>query len=196
VAATKGDALVVLLGLWRADPAGAQVDCEGPSGGALDCLAAVGTWRKLRRLDLPAALELVGPGGERRYAVLAGLTDTEATLRFGDRVVTTPLTEVDPFWEGAFLVLWRPPPVALPVRLGARGPAADWLRERLARAEGGDDQPTERGRPYDEPLLRRVVAFQRGRSIEPDGVVGRETAMFLQRSERRSDIPRLSGGTL
>ena len=195
LAATKGDALVALLGLWRADLTSAQVDCEAPSAGALDCLAAVGTWQKLRRLDLPAALELRGPDGERRYGVVTALTDAEATLRFGDRVVTSLLTDVDPHWGGTFFVLWRPPPVALPVRLGARGPAADWLRERLARAEG-TDQPHERGRPYDEDLLGRVVAFQRGRWIEPDGVVGRETAMFLQRSERRPDVPRLSTGTM
>jgi general secretion pathway protein A len=195
LAATKADALVALLGLWGAHAAGAQLDCETPSAGALDCLEAVGTWQKLRRLDLPAALELMGPDGERRYAVLVALTDSDATVRFGDRVVTAPLPEVEPFWEGGFVVLWRPPPVTLPVRLGARGPAADWLRERLARAEGVD-QPSERGRPYDEDLLRRVVAFQRGRWIEPDGVVGRETAMFLQRTERRPDIPRLSAGTL
>ena len=127
VPATKGDALAVLLGLWGVHAAGTQPDCDGPPSGALECLAAVGTWQKLRRLDLPAALELAGPGGERRYGVLTALTPSEATLRFGDRVVTAPLTEVEPFWDGAFVLLWRPPPGALPVRRGSRGPATDWL---------------------------------------------------------------------
>ena len=194
LAATKADALVVLLGLWRADPTGAQLDCEGASSGAIECLATVGTWRKLRRLDLPAALELMSTDGERRYGVLAGLTDSEATLRFGDRVVTAPLSEVEGLWDGAFIVLWRPPPVALPVRLGTRGPAADWLRERLAHAEGTDPR-RERGQPYDDALLRRVVAFQRGHLLKSDGVVGRETAVLLQQTERGSDVPRLSAGT-
>jgi general secretion pathway protein A len=194
LAATKGDALVALLGLWRADPTGAQLDCEAPSSGAIECLATVGTWRKLRQLDLPAALELTRPDGERRYGVLAGLTASEATLRFGDRVVTAPLSDVERFWDGAFIVLWRPPPVALPVRVGARGPAADWLRERLARVEGTDPS-SERGRPYDDALLRRVVAFQRGHLLKSDGVVGRETAVLLQRAEREADVPRLSTGT-
>jgi general secretion pathway protein A len=193
LAATKADALVGLLGLWRADLAGALPDCEGPSAGALDCLATVGTWRKLRQLDLPAALELVGPGGGRRYAVLTALTASEATLRFGDRVVTAPLSVVEPLWDGGFFVLWRPPG-PLPIRLGARGPAADWLRERLARADGVE-RPIERGRPYDEDLMKRVVAFQQANSLKSDGVVGRETALLLQHSERRADIPRLSAGS-
>ncbi len=194
VPATKGDALAVLLGLWGVHAAGGQPDCEGPPAGALECLAAVGSWQKLRRLDLPAALELAGPGGERRYAVLTALTPSEATLRFGDRVVTALLAEVEPFWDGAFVVLWRPPPGELPVRRGARGPATDWLRQRMARVAGAG-LPIESGRPYDQGLWERVTAFQQARSLEPDGVVGRETAMVLRRAEWGPDVPRLSAGT-
>jgi general secretion pathway protein A len=191
--ATKGDALTVLLGLWGVSAAGGQPSCEAPPSESLECLAAVGTWQKLRRLDLPAALELAGPEGERRYGVLTGLTPSEATLRFGDRVVIALLAEVEPFWDGGFLVLWRPPPGALPVRRGARGPATDWLRQRLARANG-EGVPIERGRPYDKALWERVVAFQQARSLEPDGVVGRETAILLKRAEWGPDAPRLSAG--
>jgi general secretion pathway protein A len=191
VAATKGDALAVLLGLWGVSAAGGAPSCEGPPAGALECLATVGGWQKLRRLDLPAALELAGPGGERRYAVLTTLTPSEATLRFGDRVVTAPLAEVEPFWDGAFVVLWRPPPGELPVRRGARGPAADWLRQRMARAAGAG-LPVDSGRPYDQGLWELVTAFQEARALEPDGVVDRETAMVLRRAEWGPDVPRLS----
>jgi general secretion pathway protein A len=194
IPATKGDALAVLLGLWGVHAAGGQPDCEGPPAAALECLAAVGSWQKLRRLDLPAALELAGPGGERRYAVLTALTPSEATLRFGDRVVTALLAEVEPFWDGAFVVLWRPPPGELPVRRGASGPATDWLRQRMARAAGAG-LLVESGRPYDQGLWERVTAFQQARSLEPDGVVGRETALVLRRAEWGPDVPRLSAGT-
>jgi general secretion pathway protein A len=192
LAATQGDALVTLLGLWGVKAARDLDVCGSPPGG-LECLAEVGTWRKLRRLDMPAALELVGPDGERRYAALTTLTPTEATLSFGGRVVTAPLGEVEPFWDGAFVVLWRPPPGGLPVRLGARGPAADWLWERMGHADGVV-RPLERGRPYDQALWKRVVAFQQARSLEPDGVVGRETAILLQGAARGSEEPRLSAG--
>jgi general secretion pathway protein A len=194
IPATKGDALAVLRGLWGVHAASGPPDCEGPPVGALECLAAVGTWQKLRRLDLPAALELAGPGGERRYGVLTALTPSEATLRFGDRVVTALLAEVEPFWDGAFVVLWRPPPGELPVRRGTRGPATDWLRRRLARADD-TGLPIERSRPYDEGLRERVMAFQQARSLDPDGVVGRETAIVLRRAEWGPDVPRLSAGT-
>ena len=191
--ATKRDALTVLLGLWGVRPAGGQPDCEGPPAGALECLAAVGTWQKLRQFDLPAALELAGPGGERSYGVLTALTPSEATLRFGNRVVTALLTEVEPFWDGGFVILWRPPPGELPLRRGARGPATDWLRRRMAQT-GGDGEAIERGRPYDKALRERVVAFQQARALEPDGVVGRETAILLRRAEWGPDVPRLAIG--
>jgi general secretion pathway protein A len=191
LAATREDALVTLLGLWGLKAAGAPPDCHAPPPGGLECLATVGTWRKLRRLDLPAVLELVGPDGERRYAALGRLTPLEATLSFAGRAITAPLAEVEPLWDGAFIVLWRPPPGALPVRLGARGPAADWLRERMMRADGAG-RPVEAGRPYDQALWKRVVAFQQARAIEADGVVDQETAILLQGAVRGSDEPRLS----
>jgi general secretion pathway protein A len=191
--ATKGDALTVLLDLWGVRASGVQPDCERPPPGSLECLTTTGTWQKLRRLDLPAALELSGPEGERLYAVLTGLTPSEATLRFGDRVVTALLAEIEPFWDGAFVMFWRPPPGAFPIQRGARGPATDWLRERMARSEGAVPA-LERGQPYDEGLQRQVVAFQHARSLEPDGVVGRETAILLRRAEWDTRVPRLSGG--
>lgn len=194
VPATKGDALTVLLALWGIPAAGGPPDCETPPTAALECLASVGTWPKLRRLDLPAALELAGPEGERRYGVLTALTPSAATLRFGDRVVTAELTEVEPFWDGSFVVLWRPPPGALPLRRGASGPATDWLRQRMVWG-GGAVPAAERGRPYDQGLVERVVAFQRARSLEPDGVVGGETAILLRRAEWGAGVPRLSAGT-
>ena len=156
--ATKGDALTVLRGLWGVPNDDDRPDCDGPPSGTLECLAAVGTWQKLRRLDLPAALELAGPEGERRYGVLTSLTPSEATLRFGDRVVTVPLADVEPFWEGGFVVLWRPSAGAIAVRRGARAPAGEALPQRMVRASDGAS--VERGQLHDEARREAVVARQ------------------------------------
>jgi general secretion pathway protein A len=192
--ATRGDALAALLGLWGVEATATGLDCGSPALGKLECLATVGTWRKIRRLDLPVALELSSPTGTHSYAVLTGLTTSEATLRFRDRVLTVPLREVEAMWDGFFIALWQPPPGPLPLRPGSRGPGADWLRERLARAEGAD-LPMERGQPFDESLRLRVVAFQQARSLEAHGVVDRETAILLQGAEHAPGAPRLSTGT-
>ena len=55
-------------------------------------------------------------------------------------------------------------------------------------------QPAEPGLPYDQALWERVTAFQQARSLEPDGVVGRETAIVLRRAEWGPEVPRLSAG--
>ena len=64
----------------------------------------------------------------------------------------------------------------------------------MVRADGAG-LPIESGRPYDQGLWERVTAFQQARSLEPDGVVGRETALVLRRAEWGPDVPRLSAGT-
>jgi general secretion pathway protein A len=191
--ATKGDALTVLLDLWGVESAGGPPDCEAPPKGTLECLAATGTWQKLRRLDLPAALELAGPTGERRYGVLTGLTGSEATLRFGDRVVTALLTEVEPFWDGAFVMFWRPPQGTPAVRRGARGPVADSVRSRMARSGSPGASIDAHQRAGERPEMR-VAAFQPAPSLEPAAVVRRETAILLRRAGWEPQAPWLSGG--
>ena len=190
--ATKGDALTVLLDLWGVHAPGGQPDCEHPPEGSLECLAATGTWQKLRRLDLPAALELAGPDGERRYGVLTSLTASEATLRFGDRAVTALLADIEPFWDGTFVMFWRPP--SGEVRRGAREPVPDSSRERMARAQSADAS-VERGRAHDEPGQERSMAFQPARTLEPEGGgIGRETVTVSRQASRRSSAPARSAG--
>jgi general secretion pathway protein A len=190
--ATKGDALTVLLHLWGVHAAAGQPDCERPPAGSLECLAATGTWQKLRRLDLPAALELSGPEGERRYGVLTSLTASEATLRFGDRAVTALLADIEPFWDGAFVMFWRPP--SGDVRRGALGPPPGSPGEQVARVEG-PDAAVARERTDDGPQRGRTVAFQPARSLEPDeDGAGRETATVPQRAEPGPAAPRRLAG--
>ena len=70
----------------------------------------------------------------------------------------------------------------------------DWLRQRMGRADGAGE-PVVPGQAYDQPLVERVTSFQQARSLEPDGVVGRETAIVLRRAEWGPEVPRLTAGT-
>jgi len=190
----KRSSFARLHALWGLDEkdAGGALGCERGRQSGLACLFRTGTWKKLRRFDLPAIIELVAPSGARHYATVAALDDARVTLEFGERRLSVPLAEVEPFWDGSFILLWKPPALnAIPIVPGARGRDVAWLRQRLGEVDGLRAVSASR-EAYDDDLRQRVVAFQRGRSLVPDGVVAEETLTHLARALAEPGIPSLS----
>jgi general secretion pathway protein A len=132
---------------FQAGPGESACDLARRAG--LRCLVRSGTWNVIRRLDVPAMLTLTTPTGDRHYATVAALGADAVTLDAAPRPVTLPLSEVERFWDGAFVALWRAPDLA------------------ATELKPGDD------------LKRRVVAFQRANGLRADGVVGEETLLRL-----------------
>jgi general secretion pathway protein A len=116
----------------------------------------------------------------------------EATLQIGERQVTLPTAEIERFWNGPFVLLWKPPAVGpVPLKPGMRGKDVLWLRQRLGEIEGTATSTSD-GQVYDEELKRRVVAFQQVESLSPDGIVNEETLVRLAAATPGSDAPSLS----
>src|SRR5262245_4434659 len=183
-----------LYALWGIDFSGGQgtAGCDRAVEEGLRCLFKTGTWTKLRRYDLPAILELSSPLGERRYATIVALGPDKATLELGGRRDTFPLSEIDRAWEGAFVLLWRPPQTSVAaIKPGARGKDVEWVRARLGEVDG---QPVTAGKRdvFDGALKARVVAFQRSRSLVPDGIVGEETQIQLSTAQPDPRAPHLA----
>lgn len=192
--ADRHAAFAVLYELWRVEtPRTPDVDpCEGPRPGGLECLARTGTWTRLRRLNLPAVLDLRSPAGTRHYAAITALEPDSARLHVDGRTLTVALVEVEPFWDGGFVALWKPPaPGVTAIGPNARGRDVEWLRRRLAAL---DHQPITTRRPdvYDEGLRERVMAFQRERGLLPDGIAGEETLTQLGAALGEPGVPRLA----
>ena len=187
-------AFAKLYALWQlnADPSAADLGCEYGYQAGLRCLRRTGTWAVLRRLNLPAILPLVTPGGDKHYVILTGLGDARATLLIGERSVTLPAVEIERFWDGSFVAIWKPPALGqVPLKPGMRGKDVVWLRQRLGEVEG--DGTPARGDPvYDEELKRRVIAFQQVESLTPDGIVGEETLVRLAAARVGAGVPSLS----
>jgi general secretion pathway protein A len=134
-------------------------------------------------------VELATPPGVKHYATVTALGGDTATLEFGEEKVTLPLSEIDQFWDGSFVVLWRPPaPGVVSIGPASRRKDVEWLRARLAAVDG---QPIPAGRNdvYDDALRERVVAFQRSRSLVPDGIAGEETLTHLSVTGRTKPTP-------
>ncbi|HEV8676166.1 MAG TPA: AAA family ATPase [Methylomirabilota bacterium] len=188
-------ALARLYARWRPDtragaPAGA---CEQERLGELRCLTRAGTWTRLRPFDVPAVIELVTPAGDRHHATVIRLTEDTATLDLDDRPRPFALAEIDRYWTGAFVLLWKPPALeSFLIRPGTRGKDILWLRGRLAALDGSS-VPGPDARLYDEALKQRVIAFQRSRQLTDDGIAGEETLALVALAAREPGTPSLSG---
>jgi general secretion pathway protein A len=194
VTADRTSAFVNLYALWHLDArSGAAVPgCEAGRAAGLRCLARTGTWTVLRRLDLPAILELATPDGKKHHVVLTGLDGERATLQIRELRITLPTVEIERFWDGPFVMIWKSPVDGpLPLQPGMRGRDVVWLRRQLGAVDGRG-APASAGQPYDEELKRRVAAFQQIELLTPDGIAGEETLVRLAAATPGGNGPSLT----
>jgi general secretion pathway protein A len=202
--ADRASAFVNLYALWGMDARGAKLDaskdasaergCEIGRAAGLRCLVRTGTWTVLRRLNLPAILDLTTSDGRKHHVVLASLDGERATLEIGSRHVTLPSAEVERFWDGPFVMIWRSPVTGpLPLQPGMGGRDVAWLRQRLGALDG---QPltAKANQVYDEELRRKVAVFQQVEALLPDGIAGEETLVRLVATAPGANGPTLNGG--
>lgn len=173
-----------------------RTGCEAATEAGLSCVFNMGTWNNLRHYNRPAVLELKDKKGQRHHVVLASLDETMATLEFGNSRKTFPITEIDQHWFGKYLLLWQPPPSYAEdvLRVGDKGPAVRWLRERLAAYQGIKAASVESrdGDIFDTRLEQQIRDFQRRHHLSADGVVGQYTFMRLNNYNPVVVPPRLT----
>jgi general secretion pathway protein A len=103
-----------------------------------------------------------------------------------------PTAEIERFWDGAFVTVWKSPVAGpLPLQPGMRGRDVVWLRRQLDALDGRA-QPTTASQVYDDELTRRVAAFQQVESLMPDGIAGEETLVRLAAAVPGANGPSLS----
>jgi general secretion pathway protein A len=192
--ADRASAFVNLYALWGLDAKGVNADrgCEIGRAAGLRCLYRTGTWTVLRRLNLPAILELTAAEGRKYHVVLAGLDGDRATLELGELRITLPTAEVERFWDGPFTMLWKSPLTGpVPLQPGTWGRDVAWLRQRLGALDG-QPMTARANQLYDDELRRRVAVFQQGEALLPDGIAGEETLVRLVATAPGANGPSLS----
>jgi general secretion pathway protein A len=154
-------------------------ECKQARTAGLRCTTARGWLDDLRRLNLPAVLQMRDHQGQEFSAALTGLDDKSATFVVGGESRKVSLGVLAAQWSGHYTLLWRKPPVASKkLRLGDYGPDIKWLGNQLARLDGKAPE-TNNNQLFDEPMLRRVKRFQLEQGLSPDGRVGPRTMMRL-----------------
>jgi general secretion pathway protein A len=172
------------------DPDGKSPACKIAESANMHCLYARGGLSDLRQANQPAILLMDGAGKDQPYHVVLTMLDAEfATVVVGGEKHRVALAQMAPQWSGKYVSLWYAPNGSNgALASGSRGPAVSWLRQNLARVQGGNaDGPAL----FDDELVGRVKAFQAAEGMEPDGVAG---ALTLMRLNLRLDpnLPRLS----
>ncbi len=188
-------ALSSLFTLWdaRYQP-GQDTGCNQARGQGLDCLFQRGSWRSLVTLNLPAVLSLSDDQGNGYQVVLASIGDQYAELVVEDQLTKVGLLDLSSYWDGEFLLIWRPLAVGAPdIVPGYRGAEIPVLRDALKRVDGQADSDAD-PELFDERLARRVREFQQKHRLEPDAIVGARTQIVLNLVSGMSSGPRLTGG--
>ncbi len=182
-----------LLQRWQLPTAVNGDLCTHALAYGLKCFAGRGHWRDLRQLDRPTIISLYSDIYEGpRWAVLAELADDAATLEFSGHQQRFSFSEIDEYWRGEYLVLWRPPLPDIELISSASPRAAiGWLREALSEVQ---DTPVlnPSGEEFDWSLTKAVMAFQRRSGLAVDGTVGAATFIALNTARRQPGIPQIA----
>jgi general secretion pathway protein A len=166
--------------------------CNFATAKGLRCLQENGDWSDLRSFDRPVILNLEDTDALRVPVVLQHLDDDEAELIIAGERYRIPAEQIEPFWQGDFILLLKmPPDRTMRMELGGEGPDVVWLRQQINSIQGVDLQ-TDRPLYFDYRLFKHVLSFQRNHGLTADGVVGKYTVIQLNSQSQRPGIPRLA----
>jgi general secretion pathway protein A len=176
-------AVAAALACWQARPLDAgepTTDLRAiASRRGFEHLGLAGNASALRRLDLPAILELHVPGSpDPRWVALTALSDDGWVLTLDDDPVTVDPAQIERHWFGRAHIFWRDYE-----GLGgnildrsARGPQVTRLQSLLHRAGLFDGPPTGQ---YGATTSAAVLELQRRHLLVPDARVGALTRIVL-----------------
>jgi general secretion pathway protein A len=182
-----------LFGIWDvAYTPGTARACSQAQQYQLYCLFQRGSLAQVRNLDRPVILTLRDAGSREHQVVLSGLNDSVAVMVIGDESYEVSVSELDDFWFGEYLLLWRPQSGQVKEYYpGMRDAGIKWLRNSLAEIQGEPVAPTDSD-VYDAELEARVREYQRDRRLSVDGLVGYRTQIMINTDLSNVEKPRLA----
>ena len=170
---TADEAIGTLLTLWggRYDPARREA-CKQAIEQGLRCLVqSRGSLGELKRVNWPTIVSLVTDDGTHHPVVIAALQNETAQVVAHSKTFELSLAELGFNWYGDHLLLWRP----------GSAPTKDLV-------------PGVASTVYDTALVRQVKAYQRGRQLTIDGIVGDRTVIAMLADLKLPDTPLLLAG--
>lgn len=146
---------------------------------SLSCLHKQGNLNNLKVHNRPAVLTLVNKQGETRYVTITSIHDEAATVLANNKTYTVKLSDLDKFWYGQFVILWKKPAhYSSVITPGDSGYMINWLNTQLSKITNTHSSNIVIS-TYDDNLVNKVKAFQRQQGLTADGIVGPVTIIHI-----------------
>jgi general secretion pathway protein A len=165
--------------LWGDSAGGPALEaaCNGASGTGYACVRDTGSWARIRQLGLPVVLVLQGQDSD--HLLLQGADDDRLLVGAPATELTVVRSAVEDRWLGAYYVAWpQAPNWPREVKRGDAGPAVETI---IGMAAGRSEDPYSGAPVFAAEFERWLMAFQRRAGLEPDGIVGPRTLLYLMR---------------
>lgn len=155
-----------------------QTPCMQAPMSGLRCLRDRGDWKQIEDLNRPLLLRLVQE--KRSRLLLLKLKDNDLLVvddGRGEALLET--SKLERYWDGEFVMLWRPHGGVALIGEGSTGKAVTWLRQQLLQFDHQPVTPVVGVDRFDDALKRRLQVFQRQHGLVDDGVAGQQTLIYL-----------------
>lgn len=170
--------LAVLFERWGL-VAPQQGGCQSAKSMGHECYWREDNIDALLALGLPATVRLLDAQGQLFYATIIARQQQRLRLVMAGHELDVDAQWLRDRWQGAFVLLWSPPPgYVSPLSWTASGEAVQWLENSISLNLG--EQP-RRVRQFDRELEAKVRRFQQAQGLKVDGVAGVQTLIHLSR---------------
>ena len=171
-----------LATLWGVSlPQGENDSCELAAMNGLQCLDRRGSIDSLRGFGRPAVLTLYNDQGKAFYVLLSRLEDDQATFLANGEQQTLDVAALESRWFGEYRLLWQPSTQFQKALFpGGADNNVTWLADQLD--ELGLYSRTGSEARLEGTLLGALKRFQFTEGLTPDGVLGTQTMIHLNRA--------------
>ncbi|MEZ5671467.1 MAG: hypothetical protein R3E08_03430 [Thiotrichaceae bacterium] len=116
-----------------------------------------GSGKTFSAFNRPTIIELITDKSKAHHVTIVKLQGDVATLSFSGQTFQFPTSKIGEYWLGAFLILWKPPALPIPIlKQGITNDAVKWVRRNLNATQGVVEDEKKLSARYDNTLKQRT----------------------------------------